>query len=729
MSGGRDPPQPNRRRWVRRAALAGVAAVRLLSRLARTLVRIVGWTVSIALTVALVLVVGNLFEQSPRDVPARALDPAAGICRTDETQWSILAKPVGEGDKPGPSNDELWTVAHSGPEWRQRFACAIQHHALPNYHAHDGTVRSIGYDLAFVEFHEDGKPYALRRPCQEPSSECVDEGYGLVEKEPERGQLEAVLAHLRDSIQRGERQYVVVWVHGWRHDARTGDANVTEFRSYAAQVARFLEDRVGADPSSGRPSVTAIYMGWRGARTDENWLRHQRGIVGQWVGDVLAWPTLFDRKPVSEAIGPAVVATLRAVERTLGLEQPIDPRTGLPPKQANHMIVFAHSLGANMLATALEPDLVKKVERHPAGSYMLPVLGDLVVLINPASEATKWTEIQRAVWTRMAILNSERVTADDYVASHTFFPTKQRPILISLTAALDWPPGGYREIDCGVSALDRGKLISPDVEYDWATHDLFPAFKGDFRPLADRLERTGTHSDPHNACRSIDRTWWRMPQQWVLLAAANLLRVVPFMQTDPEQTETIGQLDPPRTPLYNDRISGRPVGTTHELWGLEADQNVERAHPRPEDAKDGDTKKEITLDYDAITGPDASCPVANGWLDRARRAKLIQEHQHAIGWSSADAQIAPGAPSLRFDHGYRTVRMPPITRANDPFWNMRAYDTALARHDGYMLTSFICAMNQLVMDQPTIFDPMAAARALDPKPESVGTVVESHPSP
>lgn len=39
---------------------------------------------------------------------------------------------------------------------------------------------------------------------------------------------------------------------------------------------------------------------------------------------------------------------------------------------------------------------------------------------------------------------------------------------------------------------------------------------------------------------------------------------------------------------------------------------------------------------------------------------------------------------------------------------MRAFDTALARHDGFMLSSFICAMNQLVMDDITAFTPPAA---------------------
>ena len=45
--------------------------------------------------------------------------------------------------------------------------------------------------------------------------------------------------------------------------------------------------------------------------------------------------------------------------------------------------------------------------------------------------------------------------------------------------------------------------------------------------------------------------------------------------------------------------------------------------------------------------------------------------------------------------------MAPITRANDPFWNMRAFDNELSRHDGYRLTSFICAVSQLVLDDTT----------------------------
>ena len=61
-----------------------------------------------------------------------------------------------------------------------------------------------------------------------------------------------------------------------------------------------------------------------------------------------------------------------------------------------------------------------------------------------------------------------------------------------------------------------------------------------------------------------------------------------------------------------------------------------------------------------------------------------------------------------------------ITRAGDLFWNMRAFDTALARHERSMLTSFICAMDQLVMDDITTFtpDPATAPASGTPAPDA-----------
>jgi hypothetical protein len=71
------------------------------------------------------------------------------------------------------------------------------------------------------------------------------------------------------------------------------------------------------------------------------------------------------------------------------------------------------------------------------------------------------------------------------------------------------------------------------------------------------------------------------------------------------------------------------------------------------------------------------------------------------GAGSRSANASFGPPAAQFVHGFLNTGRAAVTRANDPFWNMRAYDNALARHDGYLLSSFICAMQQFVLDDVT----------------------------
>ena len=99
--------------------------------------------------------------------------------------------------------------------------------------------------------------------------------------------------------------------------------------------------------------------------------------------------------------------------------------------------------------------------------------------------------------------------------------------------------------------------------------------------------------------------------------------------------------------------------------------------------------------------PPSTAPRSDHWLTRARLARADRRGNF---WDSAD--LSPGwpgehSPAARFLHGLQLTGMAPITRANDPFWNVRAFDNALSRHDGYRLSSFICALNQLVMDDIT----------------------------
>lgn len=687
--------------WSNALRSAGAIAVTVVARLWRNLWLCVGLLGCAVIAAVAFIIVANTLFHSQRDVPYRALDPRTAAC-TEGAQdgWDVLDRPVAAGYVP---NDEWAAIDTLGATWKAKLSCAIQRHVL---NGAPSIGRPLVYDLAFVEFQEDGKPYALRDPCVTGDSvserNCVDEGYGLVRKGSD-SQLGVLLDRLREP----GPQYVIVFIHGWRHDASIGDENVGDLRQYAAHAARFVADRAATNPGSAAPRVTAVYIGWRGARTDENWLTRKWGSFGSLIGTISAAVTLFDRKPVSEAIAPSVLAGLRAIEQTIGIADPLPLASDTPRPTASRMIVFGYSLGGNLLATALQDDLIKKVTLHEPKKTMLPALGDLVVLINPASEATKWTAIQRAVWRRMATSASERRPIDDYSASHRFFRVDQRPIAVSVTAARDWPPGGRRELDCAPlsaearSRVEESRALVRMPLYDWATYDLFPFFKLDARPVADTIARVATRRDPHDACDTTQLSKTRAILSAPLLGVSELLRVLPFQETDPEQTRTIGNLDPPRAPrgrLRNDYVSARPFGTTHELRG----PTVPLAFRKQSDGKDGQPRREIPVDYDEISGPAAACPVATGWLSKAREAKVRDDPaSHGTFWRSDGA--GDSRPALQFVHGFINAGIAPITRANDPFWNMRAFDTALARHDGYMLSSFICAMNQLVLDEITTY--------------------------
>lgn len=660
-------------------------------RLGWTLAR---WTVGTLLLIAAFLFLANLLLfPTYRHLPSRALAAESPACADAQSPgWDVLAA----------TNNDEWSAVDQNRISVRKLTCSIQHHRIPE----SGTSKSIEYDLAFIEFQEDGKPYALRREC-EPQGNCVAER-GVPVRRQSKGQLEALVDHLKTKTS----NYVIVFIHGWRHDASIGDSDVANLRMYAAHAARFISDRAAVDGSYSDMRVTAVYVGWRGARTDENWLaRTLPG--GVWLGTASAILTLFDRKPVSEAVAPSALSALRTIEHTLSL----DAYSEFPRKQKNKMIVFGHSLGGNMLMTALGDDLVKKVVLHDGGSYMQPVLGDLVVLINPASEASKWTAIQRALWRRLALINGERRRGEAYEASQLFFRDDQRPIFVSVTAARNWPPGGRQQLDC--SSGDRvqnteNAVVQQLADYDWATHDMFPAFKGDLRPLADRIELWGTQFDPNDECvqrrRSLSESLLH-PARTAAVVLSEVVRVLPFMQTDPEQTQTIGNLDPPRSPRGNLRSYGatmKPFGTTHEMRASDKQSQLTKRK-----ISEKPPTREIPLKYSEVSGPEATCPVALGWLSRARAEKIKEEaaadgkagKHYATGWDTYDLKPSEtafeGFPALRFIHGFDIGGISPPTRANDPFWNVRAFDTALAEHDGYMLTSFICSMNQLVLDDVT----------------------------
>lgn len=714
---------------------SGVALLTVITGLLRLLwrvARIGPVLVSVAFFVALVFLLMFIMLDTRRDVAYRYAVPGSEECNALAQDTTILASPTIDNDERSASR----RLALDDPKRERAFSCMIQLHAMrPGFIPENPDLKAgnpaLGYYLSFLEYDEIGKPVQSRA-----------DGTLL-----ERSQIEVLFDHLARQKQAGRQNFVFVFVHGWRHDARIGDENVRNTRLMAAHLASFLEQRCRNNNRYCGATVTAVFVGWRGARVDEqrlDWLFHGylSGLTSA-INGVLASMTLFDRKPVSERIAPSVISALREIDRQIrgGVDPHVDWFT------APRLVVVGHSLGGNLLATGLKDIMIGIVDKNldtlqrPGEGLRAPMprpvikspLGDLVVLLNPAAEAEKWFAIQRAFYRR---INAPVDSLDVQNA----YSLHQPPIYISLTAARAWPANGIRLSDvvsfgrlpraapnrdnaCKVIRTFNGDY-KPSYDYDSATYDLFPLFKLDFRPLAQTIE---DWSNPNLFDCHDKRRDWDVPEKPGPAASAvyrwlsAFLRNLPFMNTDVEQTRTIGHVDPVRPPFGS--LVGREndpatwFGTTHELL-INAQR---RQKPPGEIAASSDT----ALYLDAGSPEKSECAVVDHWLTTARtKYSTVQRAGGArVNWDSGFSgpegdKVVPGIASqpnltrIRYrpddwsSHVESQIRqtlyfsgMRSITGANDPFWNVRAFESAMTSHNGYVSYPLICSLFQFVMDK------------------------------
>src|SRR5215470_5066311 len=187
------------------------------------------------------------------------------------------------------------------------------------------------------------------------------------------------------------------------------------------------------------------------------------------------------------------------------------------------------------------------------------------------------------------------------------------------------------------------------------------------------------------------------------------------MNTDVEQTRTIGNLIPTRSPigtLNNGAIlTSTFYGTTHELTFNLGHVEADFMLPSYRMASDRDYTE---------------CAVVDHWLWRARTR---QDVRNSMNWDSGFATDPPVPPDhpvnvtplrdrptmgegrleSRFRHGLAHSGMAPIVRGNDPFWNVRVFETGMRDHDGYTSYPLMCAIQQLVMDRIADAVPAPAA--------------------
>jgi hypothetical protein len=163
---------------------------------------------------------------------------------------------------------------------------------------------------------------------------------------------------------------IVTFVHGWHHRAKVCDNNLACFR----RVLRAL-----SESSGGRP-VFGVYIGWRG----DSWLKPSA-------------LSFWDRKNAAHHIGHdgGREVLLKLNDEYQRLNKKIDPK-----HHPVTMVTVGHSFGGALVYSAIEGALVREVKHsHVVGTPaespnvprpIRPGIGDLVVLVNPAFEASRY---------------------------------------------------------------------------------------------------------------------------------------------------------------------------------------------------------------------------------------------------------------------------------------------------------------------------------------------------
>ncbi|RZL68634.1 MAG: hypothetical protein EOP77_00625 [Variovorax sp.] len=241
-----------------------------------------------------------------------------------------------------------------------------------------------------------------------------------------RRQAEAALANAARSEPDGA--YVVVFVHGWHHQAKSGDGNVQGFYDTLASVSRWNPKR----------KIKGIYIGWRGDSIDVPYLDNL---------------TFWDRKGTSDEVGRGAF-----LEFLLRLEREVKSN----PADNNKLVLIGHSFGASVSFNALAHVMLTRFLDGAYATQARPRFqgyGDLVVLVNPAIEAMRFMPLQSALehYTR----KGARPQVD--------FAHENRPALVILSSVADFPtrrlfPAG-RALTTSFEAHTRvSDMSSPDPQ-------------------------------------------------------------------------------------------------------------------------------------------------------------------------------------------------------------------------------------------------------------------------
>ena len=307
-------------------------------------------------------------------------------------------------------NDGLKGLAPVEP---QKLAGIMPNAQHQNFH---GFMTGAPYELAIVEFDDQGR--------------CYD-----------RGQMDALAARLDEmapeDASRGQDVILVAFVHGWKHDARSDDDNLSAFRALLKETVDY-EAATSTTAVKPRP-VLGVFVGWR-------------GLSDFGLGDAVANATFWGRQAAGLRVAVGSVRELFGRLRHYRNRRRKDGGNPL-------LVIVGHSFGGMIVYSALAQSLVQAASA-PVGN-MTPEFADLVLLVNPAIEGARFLPIY------------DLVTGAAFKAR----TTKQLPVFICAQADNDQPVGVVFPLGNAGHAIDEATI--GDLEKECVTHALgfVPSFR------------------------------------------------------------------------------------------------------------------------------------------------------------------------------------------------------------------------------------------------------------
>ncbi len=208
----------------------------------------------------------------------------------------------------------------------------------------------------------------------------------------DRRQMWTLIDRLSEEANRQDL-LMVVFAHGWQHNASVCDGNMSCFREALSQVHDL--EVAAANVQKRKPrKIFGVYLGWRGL-----------SLQGSWLTNLTFW----ERKNTAHQVGSSAVTeilvrlnSIRYIKRNVTAE--VKP-------SSTQLVIIGHSFGGAVIYSAVSQLLIDRfIDYRGEGAPPEP-FGDLVVLINPAFEAKRYEPLHQMALERSYLAGQAPIMA------------------------------------------------------------------------------------------------------------------------------------------------------------------------------------------------------------------------------------------------------------------------------------------------------------------------------